>query len=156
MTMNMHRRQWLQVLGLACVPHAPIRLTRQAHEDLQTVTEPNALLAMDWGDMARIREHWGLSPWHCSITARHGDLGVMLADCHEAVGQHQRALGATPATAVLVLRGNGAAFSLAKHMEVFVAIRSALNTSTELWFGAAHDLLLVEALRVTVVMDAST
>lgn len=142
------------MLGLACVPHAPIRLTRQAHEDLQAVTEPDALLAMDWGDMARIRKHWGLSPWHCSITARHGDLGVMLADCHEAVGRHERALGAAPATAVVVLRGNGTAFSLAKHMEVFVAIRSAVKASTELWFGAAYDSALVDALRVTVVMNA--
>ena len=33
-------------------------------------------------------------------------------------------------------------------------IRSAINASTELWFGAAHDLALVDAFRVTVVMDA--
>lgn len=154
MTMNIHRRQWLQMVGLACVPHAQDHLARQVHEDLLAVTEPDALLAMDWGDMARIREHWGLSPWHCSITACHGDLGTMLVDCGEAVGRHQRALGAAPTTAVVVLRGNGAAFSLVKQMEVFAAIRSAVKTSTELWFGAAHDLALEDALRVTVVMDA--
>ena len=153
MTMSMHRRQWLQILGLACVPHAPIRLTRQVHEDLQAVTEPDALLAMDWGDMARIRERWGLSPWHCSITARHGDLGVMLADCHEAVGRHQRALGAAPATAVVVLRGNGAAFRLVELAKVCSAIRNALDASTELWVSAAHDQTLLDALRVTLVMD---
>ena len=154
MTMNMHRRQWLQMLGLACVPHAQNHLARQVNEDLLAVTEPDALLAMDWGDMARIREHWGLSPWHCSVMGRHGDLGTMLADCRHAVVRHQRALGAAPTTAVVVLRGNGAAFSLVKQMEVFAAIRSAVKTSTELWFGAAHDPALVDAFRVAVVMDA--
>ena len=58
MTMNMHRRQWLQILGLACVPHAPNHLARQVHEDLLAVTEPDALPAMDWGDLIRIRDGW--------------------------------------------------------------------------------------------------
>lgn len=154
MTMNMHRRQWLQMLGLACVSHAPNHLTRQVHEDLLAVTEPDAMPAMDWGDMTRIRDGWGPSPWHCSVTGRHGDLGTMLADCRQAVERHQRALGATPATAMVVLRGHSAAFRLVECVEVHTTIRSELDASTEWWFGAAHDPALVDALRVTVVMDA--
>ena len=154
MTMNMHRRQWLRMLGLACVPHAPTYLARQVHEDLLAVTEPDALPAMDWGDLNRMLEDWGASPWHCSVTGRHGNLGTMLADCRHAVERHQRALGATPATAMVVVRSNGATFRLADFLEVHTTIRSAVNASTELWFGAAHDLALVDAFRVTVVMDA--
>lgn len=154
MTMNMHRRQWLQMLGLACVPHAQNHVTRQVHEDLLAVTEHDALPAMDWGDLIRIRDGWGPSPWHCSVTGRHGDLGTMLADCRHAVERHQPALGTTPTTALVVVRGNGAAFRLADFVEVHTAISRAVNASTELWFGAAHDSALVEALRVTVVMDA--
>ena len=154
MTMNMHRRQWLQILGLACVSHAPTYPTRQVHEDLLAVTEPDALPAMDWGDLIRIRDGWGPSPWHCSVTGRHGDLGTILADFRHAVQQHQHALGTTPATALVVVRGNGAAFRLADFVEVHTTISSAVNASTELWFGAAHDLALVDAFRVTVVMDA--
>ena len=154
MTMNMHRRQWLRMLGLACVPHAPTYLARQVHEDLLAVTEPDALPAMDWGDLNRMLEDWGASPWHCSVTGRHGNLGTMLADCRHAVERHQRALGATPATAMVVVRSNGATFRLADFLEVHTTIRSAVNASTELWFGAAHDPALVDALRVTVVMDA--
>lgn len=78
----------------------------------------------------------------------------MLADCRHAVERHQRALGATPATAMVVVRSNGATFRLADFLEVHTTIRSAVNASTELWFGAAHDPALVDALRVTVVMDA--
>lgn len=59
MTMNMHRRQWLQMLGLACGPRVPIHLARQIHEDLLAVTEPDALPAMDWGDLNRMLEDWG-------------------------------------------------------------------------------------------------
>lgn len=154
MTMKMHRRQWLQMLGLACVSHAPNHLTRQAHEDLLAVTEPDALPAMDWGDLIRIRDDWGPSPWHCSVMGRHGDLGTMLADCRHAVERHQHALGTTPATVVVVLRGNGAAFRLANFVKVHTTISSAVNASTELWFGAAHDPALADVLRVTVVMDA--
>ncbi len=154
MTMNMHRRQWLQMLGLACGPRVPIHLARQIHEDLLAVTEPDALPAMDWGDLNRMLEDWGASPWHCSVTGRHGNLGTMLADCRHAVERHQRALGATPATAMVVVRSNGATFRLADFLEVHTTIRSAVNASTELWFGAAHDPALVDALRVTVVMDA--
>lgn len=55
--------------------------------------------------------------------------------------------------AVVVLRGNGAGFSLAKHMEVFAAIRGPMKASTELWYGAAFDPALEDAMRVTVVMD---
>ena len=154
MTMNMHRRQWLQMLGLACGPRVPIHLARQIHEDLLAVTEPDALPAMDWGDLNRMLEDWGASPWHCSVTGRHGNLGTMLADCRHAVERHQRALGATPATAMVVVRSNGATFRLADFVEVHTTIRSAINASTELWFGAAHDLALVDAFRVTVVMDA--
>ncbi len=154
MTMNMHRRQWLRMLGLACVPHAPTYVARQVHEDLLAVTEPDALPAMDWGDLNRMLEDWGASPWHCSVTGRHGDLDTMLANCRHAVEQHQRALGATPATAMVVVRSNGATFRLADFVEVHTTIRSAINASTELWFGAAHDLALVDAFRVTVVMDA--
>jgi len=154
MTMNMHRRQWLQMLGLACGPRVPIHLARQIHEDLLAVTEPDALPAMDWGDLNRMLEDWGASPWHCSVTGRHGNLGTMLADCRHAVERHQRALGTTPTTALVVVRGNGAAFRLADFVEIHTTIRSAVNASTELWFGAAHDPALVDAFRVTVVMDA--
>ena len=155
MTMDMHRRQWLQILGLACVPHAPNHLARQVHEDLLAVMEPDAMPAMDWGDLTRMLEDWGPWPWHCSVTGRHGDLGTMLADCRHAVQRHQCALGTTPATALVVLRGNGAAFRLADFVEIHTTIRSAVNASTELWFGAAHDPALVDALRVTVVMSAN-
>lgn len=57
MTMDMHRRRWLQILGLACVLHDPNHLALQVHGDLLALTEPDALLAIDSGDMARIREH---------------------------------------------------------------------------------------------------
>ena len=154
MTMNMHRRQWLQILGLACVSLAPTYPTRQVLEDLLAVMEPDAMPAMDWGDMTRMLEDWGPSPWHCSVTGRHGDLGAILADCRHAVELHQHALGATPATALVVVRGHSAAFRLVECVEVHTAIRSALNAATELWFGAAHDLALVDAFRVTVVMNA--
>ena len=154
MTMDMHRRQWLQILGLACVPHAPTYLARQVYEDLLAVTEPDALPAMDWGGLIRIRDGWGLPPWHCSVTGRHGDLGAMLADCRHAVERHQRALGTTPATTLVVVRGNGTAFRLADFVEIHTTISSAVDASTELWFGAAHDPALVDAFRVTVVMDA--
>lgn len=154
MKMSMRRRQWLQILGLACVPHAPSHLALQVYGDLFALTEPSALPAMDWGDLIRIRDGWGPSPWHCSVTGRHGNLGTMLADCRHAVERHQRDLGTTPATALVVLRGNGAAFRLADFVEIHTTIRSAVNASTELWFGAAHDPALVDALRVTVAMDA--
>lgn len=153
MTMKMHRRQWLQMLGLACVSRAPIHPTCQVREDLLAVTEPDALPTMDWGDLIRIREDWGPSPWHYSVTGHHGDLVAMLADCRHAVERHQRALRTTTA-ALVVLRGNGAAFRLVEFVEVHTTIRSAVKASTELWFGAARDPTLVDALRVTVVMDA--
>lgn len=154
MTTSMNRRQLMQMLGLVGIPRVPIHLPRQVHEDLLAVTEPDAMPAMDWGDLIRIRDGWGPSPWHCSVIGRHGDLGIMLTDCRDAVERHQRALGATPATAVLVLRGNGAAFLLANFVEVHTAISSAVYASTELWFGAAHNPALADAFRATVVMDA--
>ena len=155
MTTSMNRRQLLQMLGLVCIPRVPIHLPRQVHEDLLAVTEPDAMPAMDWGDLIRMRDGWGPSPWHCSVIGRHGDLGTMLAHCRHAVEQHQHTLGTAPATAVVVLRGNGAAFRLADFVEVHTTISSAVNASTELWFGAAHDPALVDALRVTVVMSAN-
>ena len=152
--MTMNRRQWMRVLALTCVPLHTEGCPAQVLDDLWAVTEPDAMPAMDWGDMTRMLEDWGPSPWHCSVTGRHGDLGTMLADCRQAVERHQRALGATPATAMVVLRGHSAAFRLADFLEVHATIRSAVNASAELWFGAAHDPALVDALRVTVVMDA--
>jgi len=153
MMTSMNRRQLLQMLGLVCIPHVPIHLPRQVREDLLAVTEPRALPAMDWGDLVRTLESWGAWPWHRSTTTSHGDLGSMLMDFGHAVKWQQLALRTAPATAILVLRGNGAAFRPVEFAKVCSAIRNALDASTELWLGAAHDQALVDALRVTLVMD---
>lgn len=151
--MTMNRRQWLQMLGVVCIPPGESHSARQAYADLLAVTQPGALPPIDGADMARIRDGWGPSPWHCSVTGCCGDLDRMLAGCCNAVARHQRVRGSAPATAVVVLRGNGAAFCRVEYVEVFVAIRHTLHVRTDLWFGAARDAALVDALRVTVVME---
>lgn len=151
--MTMNRRQWLQMLGVVCIPPGESHSVRQAYADLLAVTQPGALPPIDGVDVARIRDGWGPSPWHCSVTGGYGDLDRMLADCREKVARHQRVRSSAAATAVVVLRGDGAAFCRVEYAAVFAAIRSVLHVRADLWFGVARDPALVDGLRVTVVMD---
>lgn len=134
------------------LPSTLQQLPHQVREDLLAVTDPTALPAMDWGDLTRTLESWAPWPWHHSITTNRGDLDSMMVDFCHAVERQQLALSAPPASAILVIRGNGAAFRLDEFKKVCNAIRSTLDASTELWFAAAHEQSQVDALRLTVVM----
>jgi hypothetical protein len=150
--MTVNRRQWLKMLALSGIPTRMKGCSAQAHNDLLAATEPDAMPALDWGDLCRALDEWGHSPWSFVATGRSRDLQTMINDCCDAIAQHQQS--GHLATAIVVLRGDSHRLQLQHCAAVSSAIHGALGSrTTNLWSAAAPDPVLVDALRVTVVMD---
>ncbi|MCZ8218250.1 MAG: hypothetical protein O9337_02425 [Acidovorax sp.] len=150
--MTINRRQWLKILALSGMPTHMEGCSAQVHNDLLAATESDAMPALDWGDLCRAVAEWGHSPWCFVATGRHRDLSAIVSDCCDAIAQHQRRRSTT--TAIVVLRGDSHRLQLQHCAAVSSAIHGALGSrTTNLWFAAAPDPVLVGALRVTVAMD---
>jgi len=121
---------------------------------LLAATEPDAMPALDWGDLRRALAEWGHSPWSFVATGRSRDLRTMINDCCDAIAQHEQS--GHLATAIVVLRGDSLRLQLHHCAAVSSAIQGALSSrTTNLWFAAALDPALVDVMRLTVVMNAS-
>jgi len=150
--MTVNRRQWLKMLALSGIPTRMAGCSAQVHNDLLAAMEPDAMPALDWGDLCRALADWRHSPWCFVATGRSRDLRTMINDCCDAISQHQQLRNLT--TAIVVLRGDSHRLQLQHCAAVSSAIHGALGSrTTNLWFAAACDPILVDALRVTVVMD---
>ncbi len=150
--MKVNRRQWLKMLGLSGIPTHMAGCSAQVRNDLLAATELDSMPALDWGDLYRALAEWGYSPWCFVATGHHRDLQTMINDCCDAIAQHRRRRNST--MAIVVLRGDSHRLQLQHYAAVSSAIHGALGSrTTNLWFAAARDPVLVDALRVTVVMD---
>lgn len=150
--MTVNRRQWLKMLALSGIPSPVPGCLAQVHQDLLAATEPDAMPALDWGDLRHALAEWGHSPWSFVVTGRSRDLRTMINDCCDAIAQHQKSRHLT--TAIVVLRGGSHRLQLQHCAAVSSAINSALGSrTTNLWFAAACDPALVDAMRVTMVID---
>lgn len=127
--------------------------TKQVYKDLLAATEPDAMPALDWGDLSSALAEWGHSPWSFVATGHSRDLGTMIDDCCDAIAKHQQLWH--PETAIVVLRGSDKTLRLQYCKALTNAIQCVVSARTNLWFAAARDPALVDALRVTVVMDGA-
>lgn len=152
--MTVNRRQWLKMLALSGIPSHVAGCFALVHQDLLAATEPDAMPALDWGDLRRALAEWGHTPWSFVATGRSRDLRTMINDCCDAIAQHEQS--GHLATAIVVLRGDSHRLQLQHCAAVFSAIHGALGSrTTNLWFAAARDPALVDVMRLTVVMNAS-
>ena len=150
--MMINRRRWLKILALSGIPSHLAGCSAQVHHDLLAATEPDAMPALDWGDLRRALADWGHSPRCFVATGRQRELQAMINDCCDAIAQHQPLRNLT--TAIVVLRGDSHSLHLQHCAAVSSAIHDALpSRTTNLWFAAARDQALVEELRVTVIMN---
>ncbi|UCV01014.1 hypothetical protein [Acidovorax radicis] len=150
--MTLNRREWLQTLALAFIPSSSVVHSALVLDDLCAATEPDAMPALDWGDLYRALTEWGYSPWCFVATGRHRDLQTMINDCLDAIAQHRRRRN--PTTAIVVLSGDSHRLQLQHCAAVSSAIHAAVGSrEINLWFAAARDPVLMDALRVTVAMD---
>jgi hypothetical protein len=103
-------------------------------------------------DLCRALADWRHSPWCFVASGRIRDLRTMINSCCDAIAQHQQHRNLT--TAIVVLRGDSHRLQLQHCAAVSRAIHGALGPrTTNLWFAAVRDPVLVDALRVTVVTD---
>ncbi|CAN7684738.1 hypothetical protein [Acidovorax sp. LjRoot117] len=152
--MMVNRRQWLKTLALSGIPSHVAGCFAQVHQDLLAATEPDAMPALDWGDLRRALAEWGHTPWSFVATGPSRDLRTMINDCCDAIEQHEQS--GHLATAIVVLRGDSHRLQLQHCAAVSSAIHGALGSrTTNLWFAAARAPALVDVMRLTVVMNAS-
>ena len=150
--MTINRRQWLKMLALSGIYTHMTGCPAQVHNDLLAATEPDAMPALDWGDLCRALADWRHSPWCFVASGRIRDLRTMINSCCDAIAQHQQHRNLT--TAIVVLRGDSHRLQLQHCAAVSRAIHGALGPrTTNLWFAAVRDPVLVDALRVTVFTD---
>lgn len=150
--MTVNRRQWLKMLALSGISTHMAGCSAQVHNDLLAAMEPDAMPALDWGDLRRTLAEWGHSPWSFVASGRSRDLRTTINDCCDAIAQHQQLRNLT--TAIAVLRGDSRRLQMQHCAAVSSAIHGALGSRTvNLWFAAVRDQTLVDELRVTVIMD---
>ncbi len=148
--MTVNRRECLQMLVLSCMSLTPLVCPAQVHDDLWAATEPAAMPALDWGDVSAVLTSWRLSAWSHVATGHHSDLSAMLRDCcdastHQLRSPHQAAV-------IVVLRGSCRRLHFEQCRAVSRAFCNAVGTC-DLLFAAAPDPALVDALRLTVVVN---
>lgn len=150
--MTVNRRQWLKMLALSGIPTHMAGCSAQVHNDFLAAMEPDAMPALDWGDLCRALAERGHSQWCFVATGRSTDLRTMINDCCDAIAQNHQS--GHLATVIVVLRGDSHRLKLQHCAAVSSAIYGALGSrTTNLWFAAVRDPALVDAMRVTVVID---
>lgn len=148
--MTLNRRECLQKLALVCMPTPSVVYSERVLDDLWAATEPDAMPALDWGDLSALMARWGRSTWSHVVTGHQCDLQTMLHDSIEATAQ--KVSPERPPTVVVVLRGDSS-LHLDQCRAVSSAFRTAVSACSELWFAAAPAPTLVEKLRLTVVVS---
>lgn len=148
--MKLNRRECLRTLALVCMPTPSVVYSERVLDDLWAATEPDAMPALDWGDLSALMARWGRSTWSHVVTGHHCDLQTMLHDSIEATAQ--QASSERPSTVIVVVRGDSDL-----HLDQCRAISSAFHRAvpacSELWFVAAPATALVDKLRLTVVVS---
>lgn len=148
--MTLNRRECLRTLALVCLPTPSVVHSERVLDDLWAATEPDAMPALDWGDLSALIARWGRSTWSHVVTGHNFDLQTMLHDSIEATSQ--QVSPERPPTVIVVLRG-GSDLHLDQCRAVSSAFHSAVPVCSELWFAAAPDPALVDKLRLIVVMS---
>ena len=148
--MTLNRRECLQKLALVCMPTPSVVYSERVLDDLWAATEPDAMPALDWGDLSAVAARWGRSTWSHVVTGHHCDLQTMLHDSIEATAK--QVSPEHPSTVIVVLRG-GSGLHLDQCMAVSSAFHSAVPICSELWFAAAPAPTLLDMLRLTVVVS---
>lgn len=148
--MTLNRRECLQRLALAFTPTPSVVYSQRVLDDLWAATEPDAMPALDWGDLSALIACWGRSTWSHVVTGHHCDLQTMLHDSITATAQ--QVSSERPSTVIVVLRG-GSCLHLDHCRAVSSAFHSAVPVCFELCFAAAPAPVLVDKLRLTVVVS---
>ncbi|MDR6154181.1 hypothetical protein QF021_002270 [Acidovorax delafieldii] len=148
--MTLNRRECLRTLALAFTPTPSVVYSERVLDDLWAATEPDAMPALDWGDLSAVVARWGRSTWSHVVTGHHCDLQSMLHDSITATAQ--QVSPERPSTAIVVLRGESG-LHLDQCRAVSGAFHSEVPTCSELWFAAAPAPALVDKLRLTVVVS---
>lgn len=148
--MTLNRRECLQTLALAFAPNPSVVYSERVLDDLWAAIEPDAMPALDWGDLSAVIARWGRSTWSHVVTGHRCDLQTMLHDSIEAIAQ--QVSPERPRTVIVVLRG-GSDLHLDQCRAVSSAFHNAVTACSELWFAAAPAPALVDKLRLTVVVS---
>ena len=148
--MTLNRRECLQTLALAFAPNPSVVYSERVLDDLWAATEPDAMPALDWGDLIAVMARWGQSTWSHVVTGHPCDLQNMLRDSIEATAQ--QISPERPSTVIVVLRG-GSGLHLDQCRAVCSAFHSAVPACSGLWFAAAPAPALADKLRLTVVVS---
>ena len=148
--MTLNRRECLRTLALAFTPTPPVVYSQRVLDDLWAATEPDAMPALDWGDLSALMARWGRSTWSHVVTGHHCDLQTMLHNSITATAK--QVSPERPSTVIVVLRG-GSGLNLVQCSAVSSAFHSAVPACSELWFAAAPAPALADKLRLTVVVS---
>ena len=148
--MTLNRRECLRTLALVCMPTPSVVYSERVLDDLWAATEPEAMPALDWGDLSVVTARWGLSTWSHVVCGHHCELQILLHDSIEVTAQ--QVSPERPPTVIVVLRG-GSGLHLDQCGAVFSTFHTAVGTCSELWFAAAPDPALMDKLRLTVVVS---
>lgn len=146
--MTLNRRECLRALALVCMPTPSVVYSEWVLDDLWAAIEPDAMPALDWGDLSAVMARWPRFTWSHVVTGHHCDLQTMLHDSIEATAQ--QVSPERPPTVIVVLRC-GSGLHLDQCRAVSSAFHSAVAACSELWFAAAPDPALMDKLRLTVV-----
>ena len=150
--MTLNRREYLRTLALVCMPTPSVVYSERVLDDLWAATEPDAMPALDWGDLSAVMARWGRSTWSNVVTGHHCDLQTMVHDSVTATAK--RVSQERPSTVIVVLRGDcGSSLHLDQCKAVSSAFHSAVPVCSELWFAAAPAPALVDKLRLTMVVS---
>ena len=145
--MTLNRRECLRTLALAFTPTPSVVCLERVLDDLWVATEPDAMPALDWGDLSAVMARWGRSTWSHVVTGHHCDLQTMLHDSITATAK--RVAPERPSNVIVVLRGG---YGLDQCRAVSSAFHSEVPARSALWFAAASDPTLVDKLRLAVVV----
>ena len=146
--MTLNRRECLRTLALVCMPTPSVVYSERILDDLCAATEPDAMPALDWGDLSVVMACWGRSTWSHVVTGHHCDLQTMLHNSITATAK--QVSPERPSTVIVVLRGG---YGLDQCRAVSSSFHSAVPACSELWFAAAPAPALVDKLRLTVVVS---
>ena len=101
--MTLNRRECLRTLALVCMPTPSVVYSERVLDDLWAATEPDAMPALDWGDLSVVMACWGRSTWSHVVTGHHCDLQTMLHNSITATAK--QVSPERPSTVIVVLRG---------------------------------------------------
>ncbi len=148
--MTLNRRECFRTLALVCMPTPSVVYSERILDDLCAATEPDAMPALDWGDLSVVMACWGRSTWSHVVTGHHCDLQTMLHNSITATAK--QVSPERPSTVIVVLRG-GSDLHLDQCRAVSSAFQNAVTACSELWFAAAPAPALADKLRLTVVVS---